>query len=138
MKLTITLFAFFHSLISLQVYSANAGFFDGVWTDNDYKFVVVQVAVIFVSLFHLLKNKEERPTVISILLVFFLNILSVVICYEMSIEKQMKIGNAMALSFIASLMFPFLVKALLDYAPTGFKKIAESLPEMIINKLKKL
>ena len=138
MKITITLFAFFHSLLSLQVYTINAGFFDGVWTKNDYKFIVVQVVVLVVSLFHLLKNKEERPTVISILLVFLLNILSLIICYEMSIEKQIKIGNAMAISFGVSLMFPFLVKALLSYAPTGFKKIVESFTEMIINKFKKL
>ena len=134
----LTTFTILHAFIGLQIYSNNAGFFDNEITENDIKFLVVQGAVVFVSLFNSLKDKEEKPSFFSVLLVLMLNIISVVVCYEIAIERETKIGMSMGVSFVVSLLFPYMIKALLNYAPIGFKKIAESLPDILSEKLKKI
>lgn len=134
MKLTITLFAITYSFMSLQIYSNDAGFFDSEFTRNDYKFIAVQMAVIFVSLLNLVQ--EKCCEISKMMLVVVLNIISLIACYEIAIERQTKIGVAMTVSFCVSLLFPYLVKSVLKNAPNIFQKIIDTLPDIINQKLK--
>lgn len=139
MKTQLPTLLLFHLYASAQVYGVNAGFFDDVWTENDFKFLVVQVVVLVVSIRYLYKDEnEKKPSIGALISIIILNAFAVALGYEYAIAEQQKVWVAMSICFAIGALANIIIDGVMRNAPTVIDKIAQMLPEAIGNKLKKM
>jgi prepilin signal peptidase PulO-like enzyme (type II secretory pathway) len=90
----------FQAVMINEVYSENAGFFDGIWTTNDLKFVMIIAVTIFISVLMLYYDTgKPKPRIVDILLTVMMALVAVVLTYEWAIYRQWVVIIAMAVAF---------------------------------------
>jgi uncharacterized membrane protein YjjP (DUF1212 family) len=87
-------------LLMNEIYSADAGFFDDIWTTNDIKFLVITFFSMAISVLMLYIDKNNsRPKVPEILLTVMLASVAVILTYEWAIESKWSVIMAMIVAF---------------------------------------
>ncbi len=128
-----------NNLLIIQIYGENAGFFDGIWTKNDIKFIMVQIVVVLVSISYLFKSEDHKnPTFWTLVFMVALNVVSVVTSYEISIDKQASVGFSMCVSFAVGLFSFPLVNTIMEKLPILANKVMDKLPDVLLDKIKKI
>ena len=83
-----------------EIYSPNAGFFDAVWTTNDFKFLVITFFTMGISALMLYMDKNrDKPRIPEILLTVMLASIAVIFTYEWAIESKWSVIMAMIVAF---------------------------------------
>lgn len=87
-------------LMVMQIYSEHAGFFDLVFTQHDYKFIMIEVVSIAVSIHFLFKTEDAKtPTPWGILINVLVNTAFIVITYQWAIDENVSLWVPMIISF---------------------------------------
>lgn len=88
------------NMFAFQIYSDHAGFFDTIWTKNDFRFLMIEVVSIATSIHFLYKTEGVKaPEWYDILISVFVNTSFIVIVYQWAIDENVSLWVPMILSF---------------------------------------
>lgn len=110
---------FSQSVLAFQIYSDHAGFFDLIWTKNDFKFLMIELVSILVSIHFLYKTEGAiAPTWKDIIVSVLVNTAFIVITYQWAIDENVSLWIPMIISFILGTFGFVILNVLKDKMPT--------------------
>ena len=116
----------FQAVMIKEVYSSDAGFFDGVWTTNDFKFLMIIVVTIFISVLMLYYDKgKPKPRIVDILLTIMMALVAVVLTYEWAIYRKWVVIIAMAVAFVTGVFALDIIVAAKSRVPDVVNRLVD-------------
>lgn len=130
------IFTFSQIIIAQSIYSVNAGFFDNTWTVNDFKFVMIEVVTMVISMLMLfLDEKTKNPNFVKIVLNLTLTSLFVYLVYEWAIHSNIPIFLAMIVAFFLGSFSMMIMIKLTTLVGPALEKIVDGFTNWVLKKL---